>query len=122
MFSPRPAERGFTLIEIVVALAIFSVAAVALLNLAGGNTRTAAMLERRALAQVVADNLAVEAAIGGGEALTGGSGETEIGGRTLRWTRAAAPTPDGTLVRVDIDVREGDDPQVLASLSLFRRP
>ena len=37
-------ERGFTVLEMLVAMAILSLGAVALLNLAGENTRTAAAL------------------------------------------------------------------------------
>ena len=55
-------RSGFTLIEMLVALAVFSLAAMALLNLSGENTRTAARVETRTLGGVVAENLAVEAA------------------------------------------------------------
>jgi prepilin-type N-terminal cleavage/methylation domain-containing protein len=40
-------ERGFTVLEMLVAMAILSLGAVALLNLAGENTRTAAALRTR---------------------------------------------------------------------------
>ncbi|MDP2117618.1 MAG: type II secretion system protein GspI, partial [Brevundimonas sp.] len=51
------------MIELLVALAVFSVAALALLNLAGENSRSAARVETRTLGGVVAENLAVEAMI-----------------------------------------------------------
>lgn len=117
-----PRANGFTLMEMVVALALFSLAAMALLNLSGQNTRTAGALERRAFAQVLAENLAVEAAIGGAEAFAPGAGEATLGARAYRWERRVAATGDPQLVRIEIAVREGEDPQTLASIALFRKP
>ncbi len=54
-------EQGFTLIEMLVALAIFSLAALALLRLEGATVSNTARLHEQALAQVVARNIAVEA-------------------------------------------------------------
>lgn len=103
------AERsGFTLIEMLVALAVFSLAAMALLNLAGENTRSAARVETRTLGGMVAENLAVEAAvaptIGEGEA----SGDVELAGRRWAWTRTVAPTSDPDVLRIDIRVRDAE--------------
>ena len=56
----RKGERGFTLIEMLVALAVFSLAALALLRLGGASATNAARLQDRALAQIVARNLAAE--------------------------------------------------------------
>ena len=54
-------QAGFSLLELLVALAIFGMAVVGLLNLSGESTRTAVILEERALAAVVAENQAIEA-------------------------------------------------------------
>ena len=50
-------EEGFTLIEMLVALAIFSLAALALLRLGGATATNSARLSDQALAQIVADNV-----------------------------------------------------------------
>jgi general secretion pathway protein I len=60
MSSARRAEAGFTLIEMLVALAIFSLAALALLRLGGATATNSASLADQAIAQLVARNLAVE--------------------------------------------------------------
>src|SRR3546814_16016268 len=57
----RAPLRGFSLIEMLVAVAVLSLVALALLNLAGENTRTALVVEENVLAGIVADNRAVEA-------------------------------------------------------------
>ena len=53
-------EAGFTLLEMLVALAVFSLAALALLRLEGATVRQTGELDERMLAQLVARNLAVE--------------------------------------------------------------
>src|SRR3546814_10740875 len=57
----RAQLRGFSLIEMLVAVAVLSLVALAMLNLAGENTRTALVVEENVLAGIVADNRAVEA-------------------------------------------------------------
>lgn len=111
-------RQGFTLIEMLVALAVFGLAAMALLNLSGENTRSAARVETRTLGGVVAENLAVEAAtipaIGEGTA----SGEVALAGRRWRWTRVVAPTDVPGMLR--IDVRVSDAEGQAAERTLFR--
>lgn len=117
----RSARAGFSLLELLVALAIFALAAVALLSLAGENARTAQHLEIRALAGIVASNLAVEARTAPG-APTSDAGALELAGRRWLWSREAIVTDDPDLVRFDIRVRPEDAPQgaVSASLTMFR--
>jgi len=49
-------EAGFTLVEVLAALAIFSITAIGLVRVGSENAKTARMIESRALAAVVADN------------------------------------------------------------------
>lgn len=125
--SPPAAVRGFSLVEMLVALAVFALAAMALLHLAAENTRAAFAAEERVLAGVVADNLAVDAMLG--PALPPGSraqGMSRSAGRDWRWTRRTRQaTADGALVRIDIAVlaplERGDEaPRVAAERSVFR--
>ncbi|WP_374515512.1 type II secretion system minor pseudopilin GspI [Brevundimonas sp.] len=99
-----PARKGFSLVELLVALAVFSLAAMALLNLSGENTRSAARVEDRTLGGVVAENLAVEAAVTPGLAEGESAGVANLADRSWAWTRTVAATDDPDLLRVDIRV------------------
>jgi general secretion pathway protein I len=107
-------ERGFTLLEMLVALAVFSLAALALLRLEGATVRQTGELDERMLAQLVARNLAVETLTDPAPPPIGASaGETVNGGRTWRWSRVTSRTPDQQLVRVDISVATSRAPSTL---------
>lgn len=116
-----PRGSGFSLIEMLVALAVFALAVLGLLNLAGESTRTAVTIEERVLAAVVADGVAVEAAVVDVRELAAeAQGREEAGGRSWRWTRTTAATADPGLLRVDIRVSPPDEARVAAEVSLFR--
>ncbi|MDO1558585.1 type II secretion system minor pseudopilin GspI [Brevundimonas sp. 2R-24] len=117
-----PADRqGFSLIELLVALAVFSLAVVALLNLTGESARTAAELETRALASVVAENRAVEAVTGLAPLVLGQEeGVEQAAGRAWRWTRITSGTPEPGLYRVDIRVQAQGRPGSAAEVKVFR--
>ena len=122
----RPAELareapGFSLIEMLVALAVFSLAVLGLLNLAGENTRSAVIIEERVLAGVVADNLAVDAMTETPEQLAAVAQGSEVAGDVAwRWTRTLSETDDADIVRVDIVVRPLEEERIAAELSLVR--
>lgn len=121
MCSRHRAERGFTLIEMLVALAVFSLSVLALLNLSGENARSAALVHDQVLAGVVADNRAVEAMLLPLPDLAmAGEGVEIVAGSPWRWRRTLADTSDPGIVRVDVEVLHPDRPQVLAQLSVFR--
>ena len=109
-------ERGFTLIEMLVALAVFSLAALALLRLQGFTLSSTADLDQKLLGQIVARNLAVEllsdpAPPSLGEA----QGQVENAGQSWRWTREAKMTDDPRIMQIDlrVDGPLGRSPNVL---------
>jgi general secretion pathway protein I len=112
---------GFSLLEMLVALAVFALVVLALLNLSGENARTAAVIEERVFAGVVADNRAVEASLAPADDLRAeATGRDDSGGRTWRWTRRMQATDDPAIVRVDIAVMPMDEDRIAAEASLFR--
>lgn len=118
MTDPCRDREGFTLVEMLVALAVFSLSALALLNLAGENTRSAARVEMRTLGGVVADNVAVEAVVA--PTLSDGvsTGQVSLAGRDWRWTRTVSPTEAADIQRVD--VRVSSDEGQAADRTAFR--
>jgi len=114
-------EKGFTLIEMLVALAVFSLAALALLRLEGATVSTTALLQEQALAQIVARNLAVETLTDPVPPAFGATrGEAVNAGRKWRWTRIVGRSPEPRIQQIRIEVRSDRGPEA-ANLTLFRR-
>lgn len=113
-------ERGFTLIEMLVALAIFSLAALALLRLQGGTLSSTARLQSAIVAGIVARNVIVEATTDNAIPAFGRSSGQEVNaGRTWRWTRNVARTGEARLQRIDVAVSD-EAGQQAASITAFR--
>lgn len=103
-------HRGFSLIELLVAMAVFALAVLALLNLSGESTRTAAHVEERVLAGIVAQNLAAEAMLADAGALAAPAGGIEeLGGRRWRWLREPEALDDGAGQVLALRVRVGPE-------------
>ncbi len=122
--SPSAADRGqagFTLIEMLVALAIFSLAALALLRLGGATAANSARLTDQALAQIVARNLSVEVLTDPQPPAFGTqTGVTTNAGRQWRWTRTVARSPEPRVQLITIAVGGLQGPG-RATLTVFRR-
>ena len=105
--SVKQSERGFTLIEMLVALSVFGVAALALIRLQAYTTRNAAELELRVVAQTVVRNRAVELLTDPrAPSLGERTGEVENGGLTWQWVQNAKLTEDERFIQIDIAARE----------------
>jgi general secretion pathway protein I len=96
-------EAGFTLIEMLVALAVFSIAVLALVRLDGFALATAADLDSRAMAMLVVRNEAALAASDRGAIVRGSTASSVTnGGRQFEVRRTVTPTADQRLVRIDL--------------------
>ena len=110
-------DAGFTLLEMLVALAVFSLAALALVRLQGVTLRTAADLDSKAQGQIVARNLMVDMQTDPAPPSLGTQeGEVDNGGRRWRWEREVKAMDDKRLLQVDlkVDGQAGSSPVVLS--------
>jgi general secretion pathway protein I len=118
--SRRSAQQGFTLLEMLVALAIFSLAALALVRLQAVSVRTAGDLDARVLAGIVARNLAFERLTDPTPPAKGESeGDVTNADRSFHWTQVVAPTDDKRILQVTVTVTSGPG-QSPAVLSIAR--
>jgi general secretion pathway protein I len=114
-------DQGFTLIEMLVALAVFSLAALALVKLDSSTIRTSSSIEEHLIARITLNNLAVEALTDPGPAPLGSSkGEVVNAGRRWLWTRQVSRGDAGTgLMRIDLALSNGQG-QALVTQSVIK--
>lgn len=103
MMHGRSSEDGFTLLEMMVALSVLAIAALALMRLNGFAVATTADLDARLLADVVVQNEAVLASTDTGPIVRGTTTSAVTnGGRRFAVRRTVTPTADARLVRIDL--------------------
>ena len=100
-------ETGFTLLELLVALAVFSVAALTLLRMEGTSISRTADLDQRLLREIVAQNIAAETLTDPAPPPLGESaGEVTNMGRRFAWTRTVSARSDMGVLGIIVTVRE----------------
>lgn len=99
--------NGFTLLELLVALAVFAIAALALLQMEGASIARTADLDQRLLREIVAQNMAAEILTDPAPPSVGSaSGTIENAGRRFQWTRTVAPLADYGVLGITLSVQE----------------
>lgn len=113
--------RGFTLVEVLVALAIISIALLAALRVAGAGTSSIGELRARLLAGWVAENvLAEQRARGEWPSLGVQRGAQRQAGLEFVWREEVIATPNVAFRRVDIRVFAApEEAHALAHLTGF---
>ncbi|PXW79175.1 general secretion pathway protein I [Blastomonas natatoria] len=106
-------DTGFSLLEMLVALAVFSIAALALIKLQGASLMQTAELDSRLYSEITVRNLAVEALTDPNPpALGDAEGSLTNAGRSFTWRRNTTAMEGGEMLRIDLAVRQGTGPDV----------
>jgi general secretion pathway protein I len=109
---PRKAT-GFSLLEMLVALAVFSIAALALIKLQGASLMQTAELDSRLYSEIVVRNLAVEAMTDPTPPSLGDEeGSVTNAGRAFTWRRTTTALEGGELLKVDLAVKQAAGPEM----------
>lgn len=116
-------NKGFTLLEVIVALAVIAFALAAAVSAVSGNTRNAAGLQQRTYAHWVAMNKMAELHISRQWPSTKTTkGSTLMARHEWFWAMKISKTPDGEdmIRRVDVMVRPNEDDETpLVTLTGF---
>jgi len=115
----KPRQQGVTLLELLVALAIFALSASALLRILGEHGRHAGVLETRYFAQLAAHNHLAELHL---QPIWPAEGrrtrQVELGGHAYSLTELVEHTDDADIRRVTIRM-SGESGQLLSELQAF---
>ncbi|MCP1339199.1 type II secretion system minor pseudopilin GspI [Idiomarina sp. M1R2S28] len=102
--------RGFTLIEVMVALSVFSLAALAALQAASGHLTGLSALQDKTFAQYVASNRLAELSLENKWPLEDKrSGQQEQAGVTWYWQQQVVETVTPNVVAVTVKVMKNED-------------
>lgn len=102
-------DAGFSLLEMMVALAVFAIAALALIKLQGASIMQTAELDTRLYSEIVANNLATEIMTDPrAPALGKASGDLRNEGRAFLWQRTVEELPDSDLLKIELQVSQPD--------------
>jgi len=116
--------RGFTLLEVLIALVVLALSLSAVIKATGDYTNNQSWLRDRTLATWVARNVLVESQLKGDWPRVGErKGTLEMGSREWRWLARVSQTEEQRLRRLDVEVSpiDDDDAEPITTLSGFLR-
>ncbi|MDH4259015.1 MAG: type II secretion system minor pseudopilin GspI [Gammaproteobacteria bacterium] len=117
--NPSSRPGGFTLIEVVVALAIVALGMFAVFKAIGDTAANIGYLRDRSLASWIADNKITEIRLSGEyPSVDKTEGDVDYAGRRWHWIATVSQTPVEGLRRIDMQVRRDGDAEDSALVSL----
>lgn len=117
----RKTTLGFTLIEVMLAMAVFAIAGLALLNAASNNAQNMGYLEDKMFADWVASNQLVAINLNDTwPPKNNDKGEVELAGREWFWSQKVIKTTDENMRAIVVEVRADEDEKLpITSLTTF---
>jgi general secretion pathway protein I len=118
-------DGGFTLLEILIALAILAIAFASIITVAANQSVNVAYLRDKTLAHWVAMNQITELQVSNKWPSTGKQqGDEEMGLQKWHWKRTVTKTPDDRVRKMEIAVfrNRGDDEAVVRLISFVSQP
>lgn len=117
----KSSSLGFTLIEVMLAMAVFSIAGIALLSASSNNARNISHLESKMFANWVASNQLVAATLmESWPPKNNLKGEVELAGRAWFWQQKVIETADKDMRAVVMEVRLNEDDELaISSLTTY---
>ncbi len=97
-------QRGMTLLEVLVALAIFATAAISVIRAVSQHIDTIGYLEEKTFASMVADNQMAEVMLSGN--IKGRAGKEKLAGREWYWKVSPVDTSSSYLQSFDVSVAD----------------
>ncbi|MDX1676316.1 type II secretion system minor pseudopilin GspI [Arsukibacterium sp.] len=114
-------SRGFTLLELLVAMAIFATAGLAIMQASAGHIRALSQIEEMTIAGYVANNqlqLAMLEPVWPPKEIL--QGEVEMANRQWLWRQQATTVPDADLRQLVVSVSLAEQPDdILLQLTTF---
>jgi len=113
-------QAGMTLLEVMIAMAVFALAGLAVMNSASEHLRSLSYLEQKSMAQWVASNQLTELKLSRawpGDEWTRGT--SEMAGSTWHWRFRGGATADPRFRAIELEVRDTDAGTPLVRLTTY---
>lgn len=113
-------ESGFSLIEVIAALGIFSIAALGLIKLNNETLRGAGHLSARAIAELEASSQMADAMTNPDMRAGSRSGSSVQRGKTLAWSTSISPTNVAKIKLIEVSISDPQSGQVYVRVQALK--
>lgn len=116
--SKSKSQRGMTLLEVLVALAIFATAALSVIRAVSQHVNTVGYLEEKMFAAMVADNQMALVMLAD-QKPAAKKGESELGGRKWYWQISPVETAQPMLSAFDVSVASSKESKPIVTVRSY---